>query len=271
MKMKTKDSQNISLNILKIVTDVCEKMNLNYYLIYGTLIGAVRHHGFIPWDDDVDIMMPRKDHDILIKYLKKNPNELQGMELFDPASCKNYPYMITRVSDPNYKIQMENERPYGMGIFIDIYPFDGVGDDLNKALKLEHKGDALSSLYYLSTRKHFAKENTKGVVKNIIKYPAFILAKLLGRNFFKEKLFKLSSDGDFYNSKYICCVTWTSVGERCLYKREWFDEYIYMKFENYKFRVPKDYDKVLRHTYGDYMKLPPVSERRGHHFYSVNL
>ena len=76
MKMKVKDSQGISLNILKIVTNICEKQNLNYYLMYGTLIGAVRHHGFIPWDDDIDIMMPRKDYDVLIKFLKENPSEM---------------------------------------------------------------------------------------------------------------------------------------------------------------------------------------------------
>lgn len=270
MKMEIKDSQNISLSILKIVTDICEKLNLNYYLMYGTLIGAVRHHGFIPWDDDVDIMMPRKDHDILVNYLSQNPGELHGMELFNPDSCENYPYMITRISNPNYKIQMKNELPYGMGIFIDIYPFDGVGDKLNEALRIEHKGDILSSLCYLSTRKHFAKENTKGVIKNIIKYPAFIVSKILGKNFFQRRLFKLSNR-KFYDSKYICCATWTSGGERCLYKRKWFDKYVYLNFENYKFRVPKDYDKVLKHTYGNYMKLPPINERIGHHFYTVDL
>lgn len=270
MKMKVKDSQGISLNILRIVTNICEKQNLNYYLMYGTLIGAVRHHGFIPWDDDIDIMMPRKDYDVLIKFLKENPSELHGMEIFNPDFCKDYPYMITRISNPNYKIEMDNEYPYGMGIFIDIYPFDGVGDKLSDALKIEHKGDILSSLCYLATRKHFSKENTKGVAKILVKFPAFILAKFLGKDFFQNRLSGLSNK-NFYSSKYVCCVTWASGGKKDIYERKWFDRYTYMNFENYRFRVPLDYNNVLKHTYGDYMKLPPVKERMGHHFYNVSI
>lgn len=270
MKMKIKDSQKISLNILKIIADNCEQLNLHYYLMYGTLIGAVRHHGFIPWDDDVDIMMPRKDHDALISYLQRTPSALHGMEIFSPITCDRYPYMITRISDPQYKINMKNEKSYGMGIFIDIYPFDGVGNNLKEALKMEHKGDLLSSLCYLSTREHFAKENTQGFLKNIIKYPAYLLSKAIGKDFFKKRLLNLSNN-DFYNSKYVCCVTWASSGIKDLYEEKWFSNYVYLRFEDYKFRVPQDYDIILKHTYGDYMKLPPINKRIGHHFYEVNV
>ncbi|MCC4490572.1 LicD family protein [Limosilactobacillus reuteri] len=269
MKLDTKRSQEVSLKILKIVTDVCEKLNLNYYLMYGTLIGAVRHKGFIPWDDDIDIMMPRKDHDILVNYFFSNPTALRGLELFTPYNNKKYPYMITRISNPNFKILIQNEELYGMGVFIDIYPFDGLGNNLGEALRIEKKGDRLSSLCYLSTRKHFAKENTKGTMKNIVKFPIFLLAKIIGKNYFQRRLNKLKNYS-FDNSKYVCCTIWASGGRKDIFKSEWFKNFTYAQFEDYKFRIPIDYDDVLKHVYGDYMKLPDSTKRIGHHFYVIS-
>ncbi|MEE6659946.1 LicD family protein [Limosilactobacillus pontis] len=268
MKLDIKKSQKISLNILKTVTDICEKLNLRYYLMYGTLIGAIRHKGFIPWDDDVDIMMPRKDHDILVKFFLDNPTALCGLNLFTPFNNLKYPYMITRISDPNFKIIVRNEKAYGMGVFIDIYPFDGLGNELDKALLIEKKGDKLSSLCYLSTRNHFSKENTEGFIKNVVKFPAFIIAKIIGKDYFQKELSKLKNN-NFDDSKYVSCTVWASGGEKDIFKSKWFRDFKYAKFENYKFRIPIDYDIVLKHTYGDYMQLPDPDKRIGHHFYEL--
>ena len=114
-----KDTQQIALEILHTVAQICEEQKLRYYLVYGTLIGAVRHHGFIPWDDDVDIMMPRPDHDRLMEYLDDHIGEYPHLQVFNRKTCPEYPYMITRISDDRYEIRMENEKPFGMGIFID--------------------------------------------------------------------------------------------------------------------------------------------------------
>ncbi|MDD6432617.1 MAG: LicD family protein [Lactobacillaceae bacterium] len=268
MKISLKTSQKISLEILKVVTSACEELNLNYFLMYGTLIGAVRHKGFIPWDDDVDIMMPRKDYTALIKAFSKDPSLLHGLDIFSPLTSSKYPYMITRISDPNYKIKRDNEEAYGMGIFIDIYPFDGLGNNIYKALEIQALGDGLSSLYYLSTRDKFTKDHTKGILKNTLKYPSYLVSKSIGKTTLQKSLLKLAND-KFYSSKYVCCATWTAGGEKDLFKRSWFDEYIYLPFEGQNFRVPKCYDEVLKHIYGDYMKLPPKSKQIGHHYYMV--
>lgn len=126
-ELTIKETQAVSLEILYTITQICEKQGLRYSLIYGTLIGAIRHQDYIPWDDDVDIMMPRPDYEKLLKYLEKHIKDYTYLRVFNCDKCKKYPYMITRISDDRYIIKMENEKPYGMGIFIDIYPYDGLG------------------------------------------------------------------------------------------------------------------------------------------------
>lgn len=263
------ETQAISLEILHTVAGICEAQGLRYALIYGTLIGAIRHHDYIPWDDDVDIMMPRPDYDKLLAYLDQHIGEYPNLKVFNRETCPEYPYMITRISDDRYVIEMENEKPYGMGVFIDIYPYDGLGVTKEEAVAYGLKGDRLSSLCYQASRDHFALETTKSPLRKLLKYPVYLAAKLWGKDFFQNKLEKLARVKDYETSEYIGCVIWLSWGEKDIFPRKWFDETILMPFGKYEFRVPKEYDKVLRHEYGDYMQLPPEEDRIGHHFYKV--
>ena len=264
-ELDIKQIQEVSLEILHKVADLCEKLNLRYYLIYGTLIGAVRHHGFIPWDDDVDIMMPRSDYDRFLEYLRSN--KLEHLSVFNHDSNSDYPYMITRISDDRYYIETENEDSVGMGLFIDIYPYDGLGNTKREALTYGFKGDLLSSLCFQSTRKYFTTANTSSVIKKVLKLPLYWVSKIIGKDRIMKKIESLQGKYDYENSKYIGCFVWLTGGDKDIFEREWFDEYEMCRFEHYSFRIPKQYDKVLRHTYGDYMKLPPEDERIGHHYY----
>ena len=272
-KMEMAEIQKISLEIMRQVDEICEKENLRYYLFYGTLIGAIRHHGFIPWDDDLDIMMPREDHDRLCRYLIEHQSEYPNLRVFNPSVCPEYPYMITRISDDRYLIETDDEEEYGMGVFIDIYPFDGLGDNKSEAVRFGKMGDRLSSFCFQATRKHIdfkIRTENKSKVRQLLKVPVWCVSRAIGKDFFQKKLASLAYQKAFDTSKYVGCVVWLSGGEKDMYKRKWLDDYIKVPFEQYQFRVPKHYDRILRQTYGDYMQLPPENERIGHHFYYVH-
>ena len=268
-ELSMNETQQIALESLHTVAEICEKLDLRYFLVYGTLIGAVRHKGFIPWDDDVDIMMPRPDHDKLMEYFDGHIAEYPHLEVFNRKTCPEYPYMITRISDDRTEIRMENEKPFGMGVFIDIYPYDGLGNDKKEAVRFGMKGDRLSSLCYQASRDHFAIETTKSLWRKAVKYPVYLFCKALGKERFQDALEKLAGVKPYDTSRFVGCVIWLSWGVKDMYLRKWFENYVYQPFEQYQFRIPAEYDKVLRHTYGDYMQLPPVEERTGHHYYKA--
>ncbi|WP_288162054.1 LicD family protein [Dubosiella newyorkensis] len=269
VELDLKNVQNISLEILKTISDICEKKGFNYYLMYGTLLGAIRHEGFIPWDDDLDIMMPRNDYERLLRYLQSHKQEYPDLDIFNPQTCKDYPYMITRISNNKYKIVTENEKDYGLGVFIDIYPFDGLGNNSLIATIHGLRGDLLSSLCFQSTREYFTLANTESFLKKSAKYPIFLLSKLLGTKVLMNKLEKLSHKYDYKTSNFVGCVTWLSGGKKDIFQKKYFTKTIKKKFENYYFNVPNGYEIILKQIYGNYHELPPMNQRVGHHFYKI--
>lgn len=268
-ELTMKEIQDVSIEILKKVADICEEQNLKYYLAYGTLIGAIRHKGYIPWDDDVDIWMPREDYEKLVEYFRENYYEMMPYKMMNNEISENYPYILPRVIDSRYMLDVKNEKKCGMGIFIDIFPLDGLGDDKNHALKLIDCGKNLSSLIFLSTRKHFGKGTTKSIWKLILKFPIYLYAKLKGKNYFAKKSMQLSLENKYCESKYVGCVTWPTYRDRDVFDKELFDKTILVDFGKYEFRVPEEYDRVLSQIYGDYMKLPSQNERKPHHLYKA--
>ena len=268
-KIKLKETQQIALEILKRVSEICDAQNIRYYLVFGTLIGAVRHGGFIPWDDDLDIMMPRPDHDRFVEYFVEHQKDYPNLKIFTPELNPEYPYMITRVSDDRYRIVMENEKPYGMGVFIDIYPYDGMGDTWEEAVKYQKRGDWLSSCCFQASRLHYEQGITKTLLKKIIKFPVFGICKLIGKDYFQDKLKKIAREKPYDTTKYVGNAVWGSGGSVCIYDRQLFEETIMLDFEGLKFRAPIGYDTFLKHIYGNYMELPPENKRKPHHGYYV--
>lgn len=263
--------QKVSFNILKEVAEVCESQGFRYFLMYGTLIGAVRHKGYIPWDDDVDIMMPRPDYERFLLYCAKNNNKLGRYEIFNTRTTKDYIYGITRVSDPRYEIiKEERSENCGMGIFIDVYPYDGLGDDYNNALRLLEKTRFYCDSIISMTRNDQSVTNQLNWKGKL----AFIFHKLIrdlrGVKFYIRQLTNQTKLNNYDESFYVGPLMWYfETPQKVLFKRIDFDKYVMLPFESRTFRVPVNYHDILTQVYGNYMQLPPIEKQVYQHQYKA--
>ena len=259
--------QQASLKVLVEIDSICKSMNFAYTITYGTLIGAIRHKGFIPWDDDVDIIMPRKDHDAFRQYLKTTYKG--DLVWCDRTTIKNYPYCIPRVSDMKYKYttSLKGQKEFDMGVFVDVYPLDNYCDTKRAALKLGRKVWLKNRLFdmYLNPNK------TVGLHKKIFRNSISIVLRLVhGSDWhlhIDEEIRTLINKYTNDSNQIVGVISQTEWRE--LMKREWFTSYMDMEFEGKTFMVCKGYQELLTSIYGDYMQLPPEENRVPTHDYTM--
>lgn len=232
--------RKIEFNLLRYVHYICEKYQLTYYLAGGTLLGAVRHQGYIPWDDDVDLLMPRKDYEKFIQIINHQDSPFQVLTYKNDLE---YLMSFGRLVDKRTYLEFFNEKPCkNMGVFVDLFPMDGVDGPLD---------------YY---EKHV---RTVGMLRGNrnLGVPGLVYAKILC--FLMDHKAKKT---DFASGSQVACKT-VGMGQREIMDREQMEERILLEFEGGKFFAPVGYDVYLRNLYHDYMKLPPQNQRRrGHTF-----
>ena len=261
--------QQASLAVLVELDSICRSHNLSYSLTYGTLIGAIRHKGFIPWDDDVDIIMPRADYEKLKSFFKST---YHGKLIWcDRTTIHNYPYCIARVSDLTYryKTNLANEKDFDIGVFVDIYPLDNYCDTKKQALRLGRKVWFKNRMFdmYLNPNK------TRGFLKKIIRNVASIALKLIyGKNWhlrIDNEIKNVIDKNTGIGNHIVGVISQTEWRE--LMERDWFANYIEMAFEGKTFMVCVGYDQLLKSIYGDYMKLPEKEKRVPTHNYTISV
>lgn len=267
-KLSERDVQLGELEILKYFASLCEKLGLRYCLMYGTLLGAVRHQGFIPWDDDVDVAMPRPDYEKLLAYLREHEEEIHPLKLMHYKTNPQYIYPISRLCDTRYYVDYEDTTEYGLGLFIDIYPLDGCGSTERKHNALLRKHQFLGDILDIAGRTGFQKSNKSPLITPV-KYLLYRYAKLRGARHFAQLLDNSARKNPYETSALVNCTVWGIV--KYGVPRSMFEDTILMQFEDAQFRVPRDYDTLLRKHYGDYMQLPPEEKRIGHHNYVAYL
>ncbi|MBO7187803.1 MAG: LicD family protein [Clostridia bacterium] len=253
------ETKKIEFDILVGLTDFCDKHNLNYYLAYGSLIGAVRHNGFIPWDDDIDIIMPRPDYEKLIEIFNKE-NENSSYRLIAPTD-KNSRHSIVKVIDTKtVKIEKGvNYKNGHLGIDVDVFPLDGAPENEQEynewydKLMLIYKKFVYGNLSFKS-----ASFRTKlGIILRKIIWPSPKKCLKLAK--------KLHEQYPYDNSKFVAVVESAFNGRGNRVEKSCYDEFTLLNFEGKSFKAPKEYDKVLTNLYGDYMKLPPKEKQVTHH------
>lgn len=241
--------KNIELDILKYIHKICEENHLVYFMAGGTLLGAVRHKGFIPWDDDIDLLMFREDYEKMIKIINGD-NSIYHMESLE--SDKEYLSTFAKVTDTRTRIKFAHKmNDKETGVFVDIFPMDGVGNNYKKSAGYVN---FLSKCYHKFTSRRMRVKNTKVNRFFINKY-----ARLLE---FMAKRKNCNS------CKYIARVV-NMRGECEIMKNKWFKSRVLLEFEGEKFYAPKGYDHYLTRLYGNYMQLPPSTQQRLVHSYSA--
>ena len=269
-ELSLREIQLAELEILKKFARICEEQGFRYYLFFGTLLGAVRHQGFIPWDDDVDVMMPRGDYERFLAYCAEQAASLKPYRIMHWTTNEQYIYPIARFCDTRYQVDYDNAADYGLGLFVDIYPFDGSGDMAEVAQRIYATSAIKADLIYQAGTTRFEKSSSGNPIRTCIKFIEYGVAKCLGARRLIISAEKMAKRRPFEDSKYIQCVVWP--GYRCkLFEREKMEKDAVLRFEDADFRVPADYDHVLSVCYGDYMKLPPESEQIAHHYYKAYL
>ncbi|WP_137665581.1 LicD family protein [Enterococcus hulanensis] len=260
-KVLTLDEIHVGLlELLNEFNRVCNKLQIDYFLSGGSLIGAMRHKGFIPWDDDLDIMMLRSDYDKLIENISylDSKYRLNCIETMD-----NWEYPFAKIDLPTTFINDEY-RTVQHGLFIDIFPIDRLPDNIDEQTKIVKKVRILDLLRGSGTKKKYRPTEKMKFLKNIIKP----YANLKGPNYFAKKIDSLArkTNEKYQTSNTIGVMVVSTHGSKEFLSGDAFSKAIKVDFENISSFIPYGYEEYLNNLYGDYMQLPPKEQQTPGHY-----
>lgn len=254
------EHQKLTFELLIEFDRICRKQDLRYSLFYGTMLGAVRHHGFIPWDDDIDVVMPRTDYD---KLLKCSTLFEEPYQLCDHRITEGYIHPIAKLMHKGtiLKETINRDTVKPLGLYIDIFPADKVPIE-KKAYEQFHKKCfqnarklAFSVLRYRKSENPF---------KNMMKRFVLGYYHMRGANTYLKSYDKLIEESKALDSYVNKIIAFPEPSDNVILDED-FDDLIEIEFEEKSFKMLSCYDRILSASYGDYMKLPPLEDRCSNH------
>ena len=252
------DKKLIMLEIMDEINDFCMKNNLEYFLVGGTLLGAIRHKGFIPWDDDIDIGLPRKDY---IKLMDCFESTSGNVCIADYHNNSKHKWANGKAYNKRTILIENGDKKRAIGVFVDVFPFDGLSGTRQCAEKEVRRKTLYNDLLAL---KHLRVNKSRPLKKNIL----IALGKLLyilPDTFFISRINASEKDPrDIKDCDYVCNFT-GAWGVRELTLSKNFRTTINAEFEGRIYKIPIGYDDYLKTVYGDYMTPPPKEKQVSHH------
>ena len=253
-KLTADEIKEVELGIMDYIHNICQKNNINYSLAYGTLLGAVRHNGFIPWDDDIDIALVRQEYDKLYKVIEKDNNNIY--KVVSHKNNSNYPYPFYRVYDSrtvyeNGYINSDIE----LGICVDVFPFDTYKDVSNEIRRLD-------TFRQLSVYTFYGIRDKNSMLSNVLRYLLVLIFRCTRVKTWNKKMNELAKKE--VKSEYIDYLMEkknyvTKIDANSL------DNVIDASFEGRQYKIPEKYNHILSTIYGnDYMEIPPLEKRVQH-------
>lgn len=266
-EIKLDEIKSIEVNILKEFKTICDAEGYNYSIFAGTLLGAVRHKGFIPWDDDIDVMMPRPDY---IKFKDYCLNNQTGFQLYCNETNPKYGYLFAKISNPKTIVYEENTDRYnlGIGISIDVFVYDGMGKTKKEAIKRYNRSALYRELLIAGNWERFFRSKTHKFYYEPFRLILFLFSRLVNPKKLIRKINMMYNCNSFYNCEYVGNLG-SDKRSKSIIKRKNFDKYVELEFEGEFYKAFMGYKDYLTRMFGDYMKLPPLNKRVTHHSFKA--
>lgn len=256
-ELNSSDLKKIEYEMLTDISIFCEARNIQYFLACGTALGAVRHNGFIPWDDDVDIALPRPDYEKFVNTYKSDK-----YEVIDSRFDKAYPYAFAKVSDKSTTLIENLAKPFPMGVYIDVFPIDGMPEDEKER---ERHLQRIDWDMRLLSWKRISKTRKVGPIHKVYQIIAKILLTPFSITDFVKRLDDDVHRYSYEDSAYVGHLVTKAIWGNDAKPKKLFEKAVKHKFETGEFFIPADYDEYLTLEYGDYMKLPPKEKQITRH------
>lgn len=261
------DAEKILGSIQKVLLDMifwfdnyCQENSITYYVAGGTLIGTVRHGGFIPWDDDIDIILPRSDYE---KFIRTFDGRGSKYELETPYSGKkDFLFSYAKLYDTTTTLTENTEPKCTRGVYIDLFPLDGIGN-----VKWEDNYNKFDQLNMLLMTRTCVTRKGRGFLKNLVIIVMRIIPQfILNNKKLSIKVDKAASKIDYKTSEYVGNLM-GAYRIKEIMRKDIFGQPKRYKFESIYVNGPEKYDEYLTHIYGDWRQLPPEDKRHGAHSY----
>lgn len=248
--------KEIELDILQHVNHFCNENHIEYCIAYGTLIGAIRHKGFIPWDDDIDIVMTRENYN---KFLEIFPRSIENRyRLVSEMDNDDYPFSFVKIEDTRTVLFEKNMVGSFNGIYIDVFPLDYVPEDDKERLKYVKKILFWHNVMGVKVHKRLVRHTW---VKTLLSDLLFTLLKFVSVRCIRNKIIKCIFSIKVSSKTMVGNLTTNAYIKKEKYDVKYFKEVCKVSFEGIQVNAPKKYDELLRIIYGDYMQLPPEDKR----------